>query len=102
MRRSALRILLWAGDLVHQRWRYGLAGAPTACPDHRQGRGVWSFVHIEDAAAATGAALRCAAGAYNIVDDNPSELRVWLPAFARACRAPEPPQVTEKQALPTY
>lgn len=66
-----------------------------------KGEGVWSFVHIEDAAAATGAALRCAAGAYNIVDDNPSEQRVWLPAFARACRAPEPPQVTEQQALAT-
>ena len=66
-----------------------------------KGEGVWSFVHIEDAAAATGAALRCAAGAYNIVDDNPSEQRVWLPAFARACGAPEPPQATEQQALAT-
>ena len=66
-----------------------------------KGEGVSSFVHIEDAAAATGAALRCAPGAYNIVDDNPSEQRVWLPAFARACRALEPPQVTEQQALAT-
>jgi nucleoside-diphosphate-sugar epimerase len=60
-----------------------------------------SFVHIEDAAAATVAALRCAPGAYNIVDDDPSEQRVWLPAFARACGAPEPPQATEQQALAT-
>jgi nucleoside-diphosphate-sugar epimerase len=66
-----------------------------------KGEGVWSFVHIEDAAAATAAALRCAAGAYNIVDDDPSEQRVWLPAFARACGAPEPPQATEQQALAT-
>jgi len=66
-----------------------------------KGEGVWSFVHIEDAAAATAAALRCAPGAYNIVDDDPSEQRVWLPAFARACRVPEPPQVTEQQALAT-
>ena len=64
-----------------------------------KGEGVWSFVHIEDASAATLAALRCAPGAYNIVDDDPSEQRIWLPAFARACGAPEPPQATEQQAL---
>jgi nucleoside-diphosphate-sugar epimerase len=66
-----------------------------------EGEGVWSFVHIEDAAGATAAALRCAPGAYNIVDDNPSEQRVWLPAFARSCGAPEPPRATEQQALTT-
>ena len=64
-----------------------------------EGGGVSSFVHIEDAAAATVAALRCAPGAYNVVDDDPSEQRVWLPAFARSCGAPVPPQVTEQQAL---
>jgi nucleoside-diphosphate-sugar epimerase len=36
-----------------------------------KGEGVSSFVHIEDAAVATMAALRCAPGAYNIVDDDP-------------------------------
>jgi nucleoside-diphosphate-sugar epimerase len=65
------------------------------------GQGVWSFVHIEDAASATVAALECAPGAYNIVDDYPSEQRVWLPAFARACGAPEPLQITEQEALAT-
>ncbi len=64
-----------------------------------EGRGVSSFVHIEDAAAATVAALHCAPGAYNIVDDDPSEQRVWLPAFARYAGAPDPPHVTEEQAL---
>ena len=66
-----------------------------------KGEGVSNFIHIEDAAVATVAALRCAPGAYNIVDDNPSEQRVWLPVFARACGAPEPPQITEEQALAT-
>ena len=66
-----------------------------------KGEGVWSFVHIEDAAKATVAALQCAAGAYNIVDDDPSEQRIWLPAFARVCGAPQPPQITEQQALAT-
>src|SRR5215469_63013 len=65
------------------------------------GQGVWSFVHIEDAASATVAALECAPGAYNIVDDNPSQQRVWLPAFASYCGAPEPLQITEQEALAT-
>jgi nucleoside-diphosphate-sugar epimerase len=63
------------------------------------GQGVASFVHIEDAASATVTALECAPGAYNIVDDHPSQQRVWLPAFARACGAPEPLQITEQEAL---
>jgi nucleoside-diphosphate-sugar epimerase len=65
------------------------------------GQGVWSFVHIEDAAFATVAALECTPGVYNIVDDNPSEQREWLPAFARYCGAPAPPQITEQEALAT-
>lgn len=63
------------------------------------GQGVWSWVHIDDAADATVRALDCAPGPYNIVDDNPSEQRVWLPSFARYCGAPEPPHVSEQQAL---
>jgi len=59
------------------------------------GEGVWSFVHIEDVAFATVAALECTPGVYNIVDDNPCKQREWLPAFARYCGAPEPLQVTE-------
>jgi 2-alkyl-3-oxoalkanoate reductase len=66
------------------------------------GQGVSSFVHIEDAASATIAALECAPGVYNIVDDDPSKQRVWLPAFARACGAPEPLQITEQEALATF
>jgi nucleoside-diphosphate-sugar epimerase len=65
------------------------------------GQGVWSFVHIDDAASATVAALKCAPGAYNIVDDHPSQQSVWLPAFARACGAPQPPQIAEQEALVT-
>jgi 2-alkyl-3-oxoalkanoate reductase len=63
------------------------------------GQGVWSWVHIDDAAAATVRALDGAPGAYNIVDDNPSEQRVWLTAFARYCGALEPPHVSEQEAL---
>jgi nucleoside-diphosphate-sugar epimerase len=63
------------------------------------GQGVSSWVHIDDAADATVRALDCEPGPYNIVDDNPSEQRVWLTAFARYCGAPEPPHVSEQQAL---
>jgi nucleoside-diphosphate-sugar epimerase len=55
------------------------------------GAGVWSFVHIDDAAAATLAALeRDAAGIYNVVDDDPAPVREWLPALAAAAQAKPP------------
>src|SRR4029077_2672540 len=65
------------------------------------GQGVWSWVHIEDAAAATVAALECTPGVYNIVDGDPSELSVWLPAFAAFVGAPEAPRGSEADALQT-
>ena len=66
-----------------------------------RGEGVWSWIHIEDAALATVAALTAPAGVYNIVDDDPSPVHVWLPAFARFLGAPAPPHVTEEQARAT-
>jgi len=66
------------------------------------GQGAWSWVHIEDAAAATAAALECRPGAYNVVDADPTPQRVWLPAFARAVGAPAPPQITEDKALAEF
>ena len=64
-----------------------------------EGQGVYSFVHIDDAAGATAAALECPPGAYNIVDGNPSPQHVWLAAFARVAGAPAPPRVSEEKAL---
>jgi nucleoside-diphosphate-sugar epimerase len=64
-----------------------------------RGQGVWSWVHIDDAALATVAALTAPAGVYNIADNDPSPVSVWLPAFARFVGAPVPPHVTEEQAL---
>jgi nucleoside-diphosphate-sugar epimerase len=63
-----------------------------------QGEGVWSFVHIEDAALASVAALTAPPGIYNVVDDDPSPVSRWLPAFARWVGAPPPPQLTEQEA----
>jgi nucleoside-diphosphate-sugar epimerase len=66
-----------------------------------RGEGVWSWIHIDDAAGATVAALTAPAGIYNVVDSDPSPVAVWLPAFARFVGAPAPPHVTEEQALAT-
>jgi len=66
-----------------------------------EGQGVWNWVHIEDAAAATTAALDCAPGAYNLVDDDPSPQHRWLPAFASAVGAPPPPRTSEVDAMAT-
>jgi nucleoside-diphosphate-sugar epimerase len=63
-----------------------------------QGDGIWSWVHVEDAAVATVAALTAPPGVYNVVDDDPSPVRVWLPAFARSVGAPPPPRITEQEA----
>lgn len=58
------------------------------------GQGVWSFVHLEDAASATVAAVeRGAPGVYNIADDEPVEIATWLPEYARAIGAPAPRHV---------
>jgi len=58
------------------------------------GRGRFSFVHVEDAAAATLAAVEDArGGVYNIVDDEPAELREWLPFYAESLGAKPPRRV---------
>ncbi|HEY4996632.1 MAG TPA: NAD(P)-dependent oxidoreductase, partial [Solirubrobacteraceae bacterium] len=58
------------------------------------GAGVWSFIHIEDAARATLAALDANGPAvYNIVDDDPARSAEWIPAFAQALGAPPPRRV---------
>jgi nucleoside-diphosphate-sugar epimerase len=62
------------------------------------GGGVWSWVHIEDAAVATVDALTAPPGVYHVVDDDPSPVAVWLPAFAKFVGAPPPPRITEEQA----
>jgi 2-alkyl-3-oxoalkanoate reductase len=55
------------------------------------GRGVTSFIHLDDAAAATVLALeRGDAGIYNVVDDEPAPVREWLPALADALGAGPP------------
>jgi nucleoside-diphosphate-sugar epimerase len=58
------------------------------------GGGVWSFVHIEDAAAATAAAVEHGQpGIYNVVDDEPAPVQDLLPALANALDAKPPRRV---------
>jgi 2-alkyl-3-oxoalkanoate reductase len=58
------------------------------------GGGVWSHIHIEDAAAATAAAIEHGEpGIYNIVDDEPAPVREWLPVLASALDAKPPRRV---------
>ena len=59
-----------------------------------KGTGTFSFVHVEDAAAATVAAVeRGAPGIYNVVDDEPAPMREWVPVFAEAVGAKKPRRV---------
>jgi nucleoside-diphosphate-sugar epimerase len=62
------------------------------------GEAKWSFIHIEDAAHATVAALTADPGKYVVVDDDPSPVGVWLPRFASFVGAPPPPFITAEQA----
>lgn len=103
--------LLAAADIEGAIMRYGFFYGPTswywldgdvaaqlrdrAYPILGDGSAVWSFVHLDDAAEATVAAMERdrPPGIYNVVDDQPIAVNVLLPAFARWVGAPEPPRV---------
>ncbi len=58
------------------------------------GAGVWSLIHVEDAAAAAIVALdHDGAAIYNIVDDEPAPCRVWIPEVAKILGAKPPPHL---------
>jgi nucleoside-diphosphate-sugar epimerase len=66
---------------VRKRW-YPIVG---------DGGGIFSWIHLEDAAAATVLALEHEGPAiYNIVDDDPAPVREWLPVLAQALEAQPP------------
>jgi nucleoside-diphosphate-sugar epimerase len=83
---------------------YGAANDGTIEPVRRRqfpivgdGGGVWSWIHLDDAAAATVLALEHDGPAiYNIVDDDPAPVREWLPVLAEALGAKPP------RRLPTW
>jgi nucleoside-diphosphate-sugar epimerase len=58
------------------------------------GGGVWSFIHVADAAEATVAAIEHGSrGIYNVVDDEPAPVAEWLPALAQELGAKKPMRV---------
>src|SRR5688572_19380997 len=64
------------------------------------GEGVWSWLHIEDAAMATVAAAEMGnPGIYLIANDQPLPVREWLAAFAQWLNAPSPPRISVEEAL---
>ena len=71
-------------ELIRKR-KYPLVG---------DGAGVWSFIHVADAAEATVAAIdRGRRGVYNVVDDHPAPVAEWLPALADTLGAKRPMRV---------
>jgi nucleoside-diphosphate-sugar epimerase len=75
------------GEVVEllRRRRYPIVG---------DGGGVWSFVHADDVATATLAAVESnATGTLDVVDDEPAAVAEWLPALADAVGAPSPRRV---------
>jgi len=55
------------------------------------GTGVWSFIHVDDVATATIAAIdHGSPGVYNVVDEDPAAVSVWLPELAKAVGAKRP------------
>jgi 2-alkyl-3-oxoalkanoate reductase len=94
------------GIALRYGWFYGPGTSLAVNPDGEQvammrkrrlpvvgsGAGIWSLIHIEDAASATAAALeRGESGVYNIADDDPVRVSVFLPELAKAIGA-EPPR----------
>jgi nucleoside-diphosphate-sugar epimerase len=68
-------------DLVRRR-RFPVVG---------KGCGIWSFIHIDDVASSTVAAVAGdAVGTFNVVDDDPATVSEWLPALAEAVGAKPP------------
>jgi nucleoside-diphosphate-sugar epimerase len=58
------------------------------------GGGVWSFIHVADAAEATVATVeRGGRGVYNVVDDDPAPVAKWLPTLAQELGAKKPMRV---------
>ncbi|HEU5347187.1 MAG TPA: NAD(P)-dependent oxidoreductase [Ktedonobacterales bacterium] len=75
------------GDIVAMVRKRGL-------PIVGNGAGVWSFIHVTDAASAAVVAIKKGTpGIYNIADDEPAPVSVWLPELARAVGAKPPSRI---------
>lgn len=72
------------------------------CPIFGAGRGVFSFVHVDDAAEATVSALTAPAGRYNVVDDYPIMAARFFAAFAKWLGGPLPQAIEVSKTLATF
>ena len=93
-------LVLRYGGFYGPRTSLGVGGEQTEAVRARKmplvgdGQGVWSFIHIADAADATVAAVeRGAPGVYNVVDDEPAPVAEWLPYLADVLGAKRPVHV---------
>jgi nucleoside-diphosphate-sugar epimerase len=106
MERSVVEADWLEGVVLRYGWFYGPGtyygedGSTTADVRKRRfpvigkGEGLFSFIHVDDAAAATVAAVEGGPpGVYNVVDDDPARMRDWLPAFAESVGAKKPLRV---------
>jgi nucleoside-diphosphate-sugar epimerase len=84
------------GTSLHEGGEHVAAIRKRAFPLVGSSAGMWSFVHIDDAAAATLAAIeRGGRGIYNVVDDEPAPASAWLPYLAEMLGAKPPRHVPE-------
>lgn len=93
-------IVLRYGGFYGPHTSLGVGGEQTTAVQQRKmpmvgdSAGVWSFIHIADAAEATVAAVeRGAPGVYNVVDDEPAAVGTWLPYLAEVLGAKKPMRV---------
>jgi nucleoside-diphosphate-sugar epimerase len=89
------------GSAIARDGSTGAAVAKRQLPIVGSGAGVWSFIHVDDAASATVAALETGkAGVFNVVDDEPAPVSEWIPALAQALGARKPRKVPAWLARP--
>jgi len=87
-------LLYGAGTGITQDGPIATAIRKRQIPIVGDGGGVWSFLHVDDAARATSAAVSSGApGIYNVVDDEPAPVAKWLPTLAEALGAKPPRHV---------
>jgi 2-alkyl-3-oxoalkanoate reductase len=110
LERQSLESQGMEGVVLRYGWFYGLGtnydptgSIPNAVRKGRmavvgEGAGTYSFIGLHDAAEATIHALTRGAGIYNIVDDEPARLDVWLPVVAQLLNAPPPGRIDSPTA----
>jgi nucleoside-diphosphate-sugar epimerase len=105
MERSVVEADWLEGIVLRYGWFYGPGtyygddGSTTSDVRRRRfpvigkGTGLFSFIHVDDAADVTVAAVERGKGVFNVADDDPAESREWLPVYAESIAARPPRRV---------